>query len=120
MYALKLIYLPTANLTEAQVKFNEQLIWRRLFLRDDWAKLDQTENKSDIVVERSFSNTILYETLVNIFRDGLEEKISLSYVLDPEKAIWTGSESDLTTRYPTEIGATDNKTRTRPRESLAI
>lgn len=109
VYALKLIYLPTANLTEAQVKFNEQLIWRRLFLRDDWAKLDQTENKSDIVVERSFSNTILYETLVNIFRDGLEEKISLSYVLDPEKAIWTGSESDLTTRYPTEIGATDNK-----------
>lgn len=33
--AMKLIYLPTANLTESQIKFNLQLIWRRLYLRDE-------------------------------------------------------------------------------------
>lgn len=86
--AFKLIHLFAANISASQIKLNEQIIWRRLFLRDDWFKLNQTENKADSIVESAFSKTILYETLIHIFQEGLDKSLDMSYALDPEKAVW--------------------------------
>lgn len=61
--ALRLVSLPTSGLTNAQVKFNTQLIWRRLFIRDNWEAIERTENQSDELVQKTVAGTLLYKTL---------------------------------------------------------
>lgn len=108
--AFKLIHLTSCKLSASQIKLNEQIIWRRLFLQDDWASLDKTEKKADNIVEQRFARTVLYETLVHVFSEGLDQKLDMSFALNPEKAVWTDNdnqdnntetkESELLARYP--------------------
>lgn len=111
--AFKLIHLFKPNGSAEKTELNEQIFWRRLFVRDDWAELDQTEIKGDRGVKADFSKTVLYKTFVYIIKQKLDQEIDMEYVENPERAIWdmTGStencikfdESELLERYPSVL-----------------
>ena len=76
--ALQLLSLPTTKLSEGRILLNKQLIWRRLYLKDEyvykiyifliltfcsWKKLVSTSKKSDASVKSATEKTILYKTL---------------------------------------------------------
>lgn len=47
-----------------------KIIWRRCFLRDDWASLNNTARKSDDVIAEELEATTLYKTIVQGFKIG--------------------------------------------------
>lgn len=112
--AFKLIHLFTANGSTEKTELNEQIIWRRLYVRDDWAELDKAESKGDDnAVKADFSKTVLYKTFVYIIKQKLDQELDMEYVANPERSIWkeAGSnekcikfdESELLERYPSVL-----------------
>ena len=47
-----------------EVKEAKRLIWRRALLRDDWAKVNDTQNKSDRAVIETLASTEIFDLLV--------------------------------------------------------
>ncbi|KAH3675009.1 hypothetical protein WICMUC_002841 [Wickerhamomyces mucosus] len=69
-YALKVLHL--SNLSYLEKCINETLIWKRVILSDDWVRIfNNEENKSDEYIKELNEQTVLYQTLLNFFRDEL-------------------------------------------------
>jgi nuclear pore complex protein Nup133 len=47
-----------------EVREAKRLIWRRAFLRDDWAKVNNTQNKSDKDIVEAVADTEIFDLLV--------------------------------------------------------
>jgi len=48
----------------------EQIIWRRCIIQDDWAAINQTENKDDEQVEAEMAETAYFRTLREVLANG--------------------------------------------------
>lgn len=48
-------------------KLARQLIWRRCYIRDDWAKLNDTQRKADVEVAELVGETVLFATCMPCF-----------------------------------------------------
>lgn len=60
-----------ANIRDVSQEQKNQLwrtVWRRLLVRDDWDALNLTSGKSDAQVEESMQRTVLFTTLLEVFR----------------------------------------------------
>lgn len=60
-----------ANVGDVSQEQKNQLwrtVWRRLLVRDDWDTLNATSGKSDAQVEDSMQRTVLFTTLLEVFR----------------------------------------------------
>lgn len=67
--ALKALHLSNQPTNEKTV--NENLIWRRAILCDDWDNIILSDNKSDEWIRERAENTVLFQTLVEFFSDSL-------------------------------------------------
>ncbi|KAJ4157189.1 hypothetical protein NW754_008834 [Fusarium falciforme] len=74
-----------------EVKEAKRLIWRRLFIRDDWAKINDTQLKDDREVVERLADTELYAMFVDCinFQDAREPFRSLS----PQEALGSFTEN---------------------------
>lgn len=95
------------KISSDQYKFYLQTIWRRLFLRDDWKSLVETENKSDSFVQNKFENSLLYKTIQSLVADGIlsenDDEVSkqlLNFIFNPREALWSENPEDIRNIYP--------------------
>ena len=51
-----------------EVKDADRLIWRRLFIRDDWPRINDTQFKDDLEVSFTMAGTALFSTLCDCIR----------------------------------------------------
>lgn len=54
----------------ARYELLEQIIWRRCIIQDDWAAINQTENKDDEEVEAEIAETAYFKTLREVMARG--------------------------------------------------
>jgi len=47
----------------------QRIIWRRCMLRDDWAEMNNTEQKDDQQVSEQLARTALYRTFFLCFKN---------------------------------------------------
>ncbi|KAF9882358.1 nuclear pore complex subunit nup133 [Colletotrichum karsti] len=52
-----------------ELKMMKRLIWRRCFIRDDWAKINDTQLKDDNAVEEKLVNTALFNAFVSCYQN---------------------------------------------------
>jgi nuclear pore complex protein Nup133 len=50
-------------------RLTQRIIWRRCMLRDDWADINNTEQKDDQQVSEQLSKTALYQTFLSCLRN---------------------------------------------------
>lgn len=111
--AYKLITLQWATistknkLASDQHRFYLQAIWRRLFLRDDWKSLVETENIPDSLVQNRFESSLLYKTIQSLVADGIlsdnDDEMSkqiLSFIYNPRETFWSENPQDIQNIYP--------------------
>ncbi|QDS76291.1 hypothetical protein FKW77_001968 [Venturia effusa] len=63
----------------------KKLIWKRLFIRDDWETINDTKGKSDEASREEIQATLLYATL----RDGLREFAWIDAKFSATNPAWT-------------------------------
>lgn len=54
----------------ARYELLEQIVWRRCIIQDDWAAINQTENKDDEQVEDEIAETAYFKTLRELLANG--------------------------------------------------
>ncbi|CAK9785321.1 unnamed protein product [Cutaneotrichosporon oleaginosum] len=74
--------------------------WRRIYIRDDWAKLANTAGRSEEDLRAGLRRTWAYATLSALQSKSVAEK----YVLSPAQAVGTPSEAEITARFPAYSG----------------
>lgn len=98
-YALQALNL--ANLDDGkQFKLTAKLIWRRCLLRDDWAKLNKTDNLADEQVNAMHKRTALYMTLKACYKNGLITSTSAIQPMKPKEiyhSVFTENDSPFRT-----------------------
>jgi nuclear pore complex protein Nup133 len=50
-------------------RLTQRIIWRRCMLRDNWADINNTEQKDDQQVSEQLSKTALYQTFLSCLRN---------------------------------------------------
>lgn len=88
----------SSELPDARRPYNERLIWRRLFLSDNWEDILKTKNKSDSKVKVMTEKTILFTTLSLAVNE--QSLVNEQFLEDPLSAAEPEpSESILSARY---------------------
>ena len=74
-YALSAIDLaPVKEADKHQKDYLRKTVWRRLLIRDDWTKINDTAGKSDDEVKVIMQNTTLFMTILDLIRKADAEK----------------------------------------------
>lgn len=81
-----------------------KIIWKRCYIRDDWAAINNTTNKSDEQIEHELSNTALFWTLREMAAAiGDWKQSSNMGPLLPNEVVEAGcSTNELASRFPSE------------------
>ncbi|CAG9999508.1 unnamed protein product [Clonostachys byssicola] len=61
-----------SSCTYDELRDARRLIWRRLFIRDDWSQINDTQEKTDVEVSLRLAETELFKMLVDCIRFGME------------------------------------------------
>ena len=75
----------SSDSNQARNSLLERTVWRRCMVRDDWAALNRTENKTDSIVTEETSQTLLFQTLYHGYRTGFWNQSSQP--LQPDDAL---------------------------------
>ncbi|KAK5956335.1 hypothetical protein OHC33_002911 [Knufia fluminis] len=75
-------------------------VWRRLLIKDDWLKLNQTSGKSDDQVKQEMQRSILFETLLDLIRRAEDDRIDI-HIPSVEKVM--GISASQEDRVPEEV-----------------
>ena len=69
------LQVASISVTEDPVfgRLQQQIIWRRCFLQDDWEAINHTEFKPDEAVTRETEETALFKTLLAGFSEGMSK-----------------------------------------------
>lgn len=81
-WALKVLSI-VGGLSHERRKLAERTIWRRCYLRDDWATIVSTKGRSDSQVESATYDTALFTTIKLGYEKGLFNERSPFQPLDP-------------------------------------
>ena len=91
-YAFKVLRLASLEASDSEFKeLQEQFIWRRCMIQDDWTAINRTELKDDAQAEVETGATALFKTLREGFRTGFWDK---SGPLPPAKVLEAGTSID--------------------------
>jgi len=70
----------------------QRIIWRRCFLRDNWAEVNNTDLKDDQQVSEQLRRTALYSTFKACFKNRIFEKDSNVKPITPQDVLGAGTE----------------------------
>lgn len=91
-YAFEVLRLASFEASDSEFKeLQEQFIWRRCMIQDDWTAINRTELKDDAQAEVETGATALFKTLREGFRTGFWDK---SGPLPPAKVLEAGTSID--------------------------
>ncbi|KAI5479591.1 nuclear pore complex protein Nup133 [Pseudohyphozyma bogoriensis] len=90
------ILVRAKDLPEGRKEVALQNIWRRVYLRDDWASLRAATELKDEEVANALRNTALFATLTGAA--GADHPASM--YLRPLESLFTGSAEELAARFP--------------------
>lgn len=76
--ALQAIDLASSRVADTRLKDNLRMtVWRRLLIKDDWAKLNQTAGKSDEQVKQGMQRSSLFTTLLDLIKRAEDDNIDI-------------------------------------------
>lgn len=90
------ILVRAKNLPEARRQVALQTIWRRIYIRDDWAGFRAASELKDEELSAALRSTALYETLTK----AADANHPNTMFLQPSEALFTGSADELSARFP--------------------
>ncbi|KAF2420575.1 hypothetical protein EJ08DRAFT_665562 [Tothia fuscella] len=77
-----------------------RLIWKRLYIRDDWNRLNNTKGMSDLDIQRMLKESVLYKTLKQGEEESLWQSAPAFTLVKPLDAMHAASEpEELTYRF---------------------
>lgn len=102
--ALQVLDLCWRDMDKTTRESTLKIIWKRCYIRDDWAAINNTTNKSDEQVEHELSNTALFWTLREVAAGtGDWKQSSITGPLPPNEVVEAGcSTNELAPRFPSE------------------
>ncbi|KAL1411896.1 hypothetical protein Q8F55_002882 [Vanrija albida] len=86
------------DLPEARKQVALISVWRRVFIRDDWAQIAQTSGRSEEAQRQLQRQTLTYQTLLAI-REARAE-IPPSFILSPKTAAQAPQAVEIAARFP--------------------
>lgn len=93
-YALSAIDLAPAKEADARLKDHlRKTVWRRLLIRDDWVKINDTAGKSDEQVKVIMQNTTLFMTILDLIRKADRDKVE-AYIPSIDEIMQYGASND--------------------------
>ncbi|KAK4956948.1 hypothetical protein LTR66_013315 [Elasticomyces elasticus] len=108
-FRMALDVLRNSTLKEQKVIYDttHRLIWKRCFIRDDWAALDDTRDRTDDEIRSMLRETALFTTIYSLVEDEYfhnDNKLSpLSLLLlPPASTVGAGSSQDLKRSFPSD------------------
>jgi len=76
--ALQAIDLASSRDVDPQQKDNiRKTVWRRLLIKDDWSKLNQTAGKSDDQVKQEMQRSVLFITLLSLIKRAEDDQMDI-------------------------------------------
>lgn len=69
-YALDALRNGSETLDAARTEMLRLLVWRRCYLADDWASINNTDGRSDEQVRRTLTSTVLFSTFCEAYQHG--------------------------------------------------
>ncbi|EON68825.1 hypothetical protein W97_08083 [Coniosporium apollinis CBS 100218] len=105
LQALEYHCAASSSITASSGDATLKLIWKRCFIRDDWAAINNTVGKSGEVIEREVADTALFWTLKEGFKIALWDKTTTIRALQPAHVLGAGCDPNapaLRERFPAE------------------
>ncbi|KAF8654069.1 hypothetical protein AX16_003602 [Volvariella volvacea WC 439] len=97
-YATALHLLTRAqNIPDGRKLAAFRIIWRRIYLHDDWESIQKTANITDGEVNTRYRNTALFETLLSILPRDIQVE---GYETSPNVALIVPTVEEISSRWP--------------------
>ncbi|KAI5237617.1 hypothetical protein E4T43_07969 [Aureobasidium subglaciale] len=103
LMALQVLEAGKFNMSEGRFETNLRMIWKRCYLQDDWAFINNTRRRTDKLISKHIRNTLACQTMMRGLELSLFHPGSGIRMMGPSETLGAGcTAEELQSRFPQE------------------